>query len=102
MDAYRRFGSLQELIRAYQTREPEELHGFKFAGSSHFSCWQVSTGPQEKWHGRGRRPAKSPCQLTKTRFPAHVPQQEKLEVFVRVGCVAWNHIEPQSFPDARA
>ena len=37
-----------ELISAFQTREPRELHGSKFAGSSHFSCWQVSTG-KTKW-----------------------------------------------------
>ena len=37
-----------ELISAFQTREPRELHGSKFAGSSHFSCWQVSTG-KAKW-----------------------------------------------------
>ena len=29
-------------------REPQELHSSKFAGSSHFSCWQVSTG-KTKW-----------------------------------------------------
>ena len=67
-------------------REPEELHGLKFAGSSHFYCWQdmaVGGGPQ-----------RVPVSLRKLVFPARVPQQEKLEVFVRLGCVAWSHIEP--------